>query len=390
MRYRLQTRALAATLGAIGLLLVGLGALAAGSGPVHALTNCDTGDTSLDGEEQAFLGLINQYRAQNGLGALTVSTNLNRAATWMTRDMASNGYFSHTDSLGRAPYNRAIDCGYPQGAGENLAAGGGWATGQAAFDAWKASPGHNSNMLGSYYRQIGISRYYLASSPYGWYWDTDFGATDDGTGGSPPPPPATNTPTPAATNTPTPAPTSTPPPGPTNTPTPAPANTPTPAPTSTPPSGPTNTPTPTPANTPTPAPTSTPPSGPTNTPTPAPANTPTPVPTSTPGTSSTPTPAATPTSSPTPQPAPSSTPGSTLPLQPGTNLLAWPGNDTSPDEALRGLPGIVAIYAYDASTGQWLRYVPGLPSFVNNLVRMHRGQAYWFISTTKASLPIVN
>jgi len=54
------------------------------------------------------------------------------------------------------------------------------------------------------------------------------------------------------------------------------------------------------------------------------------------------------------------------------------------------MSGIVAIYAYDASAGRWLRYVPGLPSFVNNLSRVHRGQAYWFISSTKSSLPIVN
>ena len=88
--------------------------------------------------------------------------------------------------------------------------------------------------------------------------------------------------------------------------------------------------------------------------------------------------------------ASSGAPGSTLPLLPGANLLAWPGTDTSPEEALRGMPGIVAIYAYDTATGQWLRYVAGLPSCVNNLSRMHRGQAYWFIATTKASLPIAN
>jgi len=370
MWYWLHQRALAAMVGAFGLLLVGLGALAAGSVPVRALTNCDTGDTSLDAQEQAFLGLINQYRAQNGLGGLSVSTNLNRAATWMTRDMASKGYFSHTDSLGRAPYNRALDCGYPQGAGENLAAGGGWDTAQAAFDAWKASPGHNANMLGSYYLQIGISRYYLAGSPYGWYWATNFGATNDGTGGPPPPPPATNTP-PPATNTPPPAPTSTPP---------APTSTP-PGPTTTPPAAATSTPTPA-ANTPTPAPTSAPTTAPTSTS----ASPTTAAPTSTPR------PAATsaPTSTPTPAPASGGSPGSSLPLQPGANLVAWPGNDAPPDEALRGMSGIVAIYAYDASAGRWLRYVPGLPSFVNNLSRVHRGQAYWFISSTKSSLPIVN
>ena len=164
-----------------------------------ALTNCTVNDLSVDGEEQAFLGLINQYRAQNGLGALTMSANLNRAASWMAIDMAQKAYFSHTDSLGRSPSTRATDCGYPQGAGENIAAGTVWSTAQAAFDAWKASAGHNANMLGASYRQIGIARYYQAGSQYGWYWVTDFGLTNDGTtiGGSgggtttpPPPPPA--------------------------------------------------------------------------------------------------------------------------------------------------------------------------------------------------------
>jgi len=161
-----------------------------------ALTNCTVTDLSMDGEEQAFLGLINQCRAQNGLGALPTSANLNRAASWMAIDMAQKGYFSHTDSLGRSPSTRATDCGYPQGAGENIAAGTVWSTAQAAFDAWRNSAGHNANMLNGTYRQIGIARYYQSGSQYGWYWVTDFGMTNDGTsaggsgGGTTTPPPA--------------------------------------------------------------------------------------------------------------------------------------------------------------------------------------------------------
>ncbi|MEO6397635.1 MAG: CAP domain-containing protein [Tepidiformaceae bacterium] len=152
--------------------------------PASALTNCSVNDLSIDGEETAFLGLINQYRAQNGLGALTLSSNLNRAASWMVVDLANNNYFSHTDSLGRAPSTRSVDCGYPNGAGENLAAGTVRDTAQEAFDAWKASSGHNANMLTSYYQQIGIARFYSGSSTYGWYWATEFGTVDDGTSGS--------------------------------------------------------------------------------------------------------------------------------------------------------------------------------------------------------------
>ena len=153
-------------------------------GRADALTNCTVSDNTVDAEEQAFLGLINTYRAQNGLAALSMSTNLNRASTWMAADMGVKAYFSHTDSLGRSPSTRAIDCGYPQGAGENIAAGTNWSSASAVFAAWKGSAGHNANMLNGSYKQIGIARVYTAGSPYGWYWVTDFGTTNDGTSGS--------------------------------------------------------------------------------------------------------------------------------------------------------------------------------------------------------------
>lgn len=160
----------------------------------QALTSCDVADNSVDAQESAFLTLINSYRAQNGLAALTLSTNLNRSSSWLAVDMASKNYFSHTDSLGRSPSQRATDCGYPSGAGENIAAGTVWDTAQEAFDAWRNSPGHNANMLNGSYKQIGIARYYGSGSTYGWYWVTDFGLVNDGTsgGGTPTPPPAQN------------------------------------------------------------------------------------------------------------------------------------------------------------------------------------------------------
>lgn len=166
-------------------LVMGFAALA-GIGftkPAGALTNCSVSDLGIDAEEQAFLGLINQYRAQNGLGALTISTNLTRSATWHAVDMGANNYFSHTDSLGRSSSARAQDCGYPTGAGQNIAAGTNWQSAQSVFTAWKNSSGHNANMLQASYRQIGISRAYKAGSTYGWYWVTDFGTTNDGTSG---------------------------------------------------------------------------------------------------------------------------------------------------------------------------------------------------------------
>ncbi len=134
---------------------------------------------TLDGEEAAFCRTINDYRAQNGLGSLRVSASLAKAAEWDTTDMAQKNYFSHTDSLGRDPFQRMAAFGYnfSTAKGENIAAGN--ATAAATFAQWKASAGHNQNMLSSAYKVIGISRSYSAAATYGWYWTTDFGGYSD-------------------------------------------------------------------------------------------------------------------------------------------------------------------------------------------------------------------
>lgn len=262
--------------GAAGLAIVLLLALAAIALPTRpasaATTNCTVSDAALDAEEAKFLQLINTYRAENGVAPLQASTNLNRAAAWMAHDLGDKAYFSHTDSLGRAPSTRAQNCGYPGGAGENIAAGTVQDTAQEAFTMWRNSAGHNANMLNASYRMIGIARAYVSGSPYGWYWVTPFGSTNDGTGGG------ASTPTATPTKTATATPTKTATPTPTKTATPTATATPTrtaiPAPTATGPgrgrgrgstggavTTPTGTATPvvtaTPTKTPTPAPTTT-------------------------------------------------------------------------------------------------------------------------------------
>ncbi len=169
---------------------------------VDAVGACSPTTASTDSEEQAFFGLLNTYRQQNGLGTLALSPTLDRAAAWMAEDLATHSYFSHTSSDGRSPSQRAQDCGYPQAVGENLAAG--LATAQQAFDAWRASPGHNAQMLGTAAVAVGIGRAYGAGSLYGWYWATEFGTVLDG-----PVPQPTDTPQPTSTPRPTNTPTST-------------------------------------------------------------------------------------------------------------------------------------------------------------------------------------
>ena len=76
--------------------------------------------------------------------------------------MGANNYFSHTDSLGRDPFQRMAAFGYNYNTwkGENLAAGAD--TAQGAFNLWKNSPGHNANMLNANFKVIGIARVYSA------------------------------------------------------------------------------------------------------------------------------------------------------------------------------------------------------------------------------------
>lgn len=157
-------------------------ALSAGRGPAPI-----NAATPLDAEEQAFLNLLNQHRAQNGLASLSANTNLQAASEWMSADMGSHNYFSHTDSLGRDPFQRMRDFGYNYNTwlGENIAAG--TSSAQVVFDLWRNSPGHNANMLNPNYKVVGIGRVYTNGSTYGWYWTNDFG------GYLPPPPPTDDT-----------------------------------------------------------------------------------------------------------------------------------------------------------------------------------------------------
>lgn len=163
-------------------------------------------DPSLDAKEETLLQLLNEYRQDNGRDSLAPSAELNAAADWFANDMVSKGYYAddHLDSLGRNPTQRGADFGYPWGVGENLGAGSIFDDPQRILDAWKGSPSHNANLLGSSYEMVGIA---TDTGSYGWYWVLDFGTVltepaPDATSS-----PATPTPPPPGTTTPTPSPT---------------------------------------------------------------------------------------------------------------------------------------------------------------------------------------
>lgn len=128
-----------------------------------------------DKETHRFLVILNRYRRQKGLGPLRMDRNLQRAAQWMSDDMAAKDYLSHSDSKGRDPFERLAAFGYNYNTdkAENVAAG--QKTAEEVLKAWQSSSGHNRNMLDSHFTVIGIGFSYGKKSRYGWYWATSFG-----------------------------------------------------------------------------------------------------------------------------------------------------------------------------------------------------------------------
>lgn len=193
-------------------------ALQAPGKPASALVNCSPATGPMDSAELEVLALMNAERAIAGKAPLKASTTLGRAAAWKSEDPSGRPpAFSHTDSLGRSHRMRMQECGYPWGAGENIAIG--YFSPAGVVDAWMNSPlGHREAILNGSFLVAGVGYFNGA-------WTVNFGMYDDsGNTAEPTTAPASPTiPTATSTSTPTKVPaTATPtqlPPTPTATPT---------------------------------------------------------------------------------------------------------------------------------------------------------------------------
>jgi uncharacterized protein YkwD len=138
--------------------------------------NGENGGYSPDGEERAFLDLINDYRRRNGAGDLALNDQLGAAAEHHSQDMASKNYFSHNLKNGDSAQKNIERHGYTNWTywGENIAAGD--ETAKQVMESWKNSAEHDRAMRDKNFKEIGIGRAYAKSSKYGWYWTTTFGA----------------------------------------------------------------------------------------------------------------------------------------------------------------------------------------------------------------------
>ncbi|MBA3724709.1 MAG: CAP domain-containing protein [Candidatus Levybacteria bacterium] len=125
-------------------------------------------------QEQALFDLINLYRTANNKPQIVWSTLLKKPSAWLSKDMLTTRNLSHTDSLGREPLARLLDCGFPANTafGENIANGA--PSAREVFDAWKASAPHNTIMLDTKYTQAAVSMEVDATGEVA-FWAMDFG-----------------------------------------------------------------------------------------------------------------------------------------------------------------------------------------------------------------------
>lgn len=105
---------------------------------------------------EQLLQQTNQKRAEAGLSALKLDSQLSQAAAGKAADMFTKDYWAHTASDGTTPWDFINKSGYVyMVAGENLAKNFSDSTGVVA--AWMNSSSHRENILRSQYQDIGFA-----------------------------------------------------------------------------------------------------------------------------------------------------------------------------------------------------------------------------------------
>lgn len=91
----------------------------------------------LDGEELAFLALINTFRVAAGDGPLSLQPQLGAAVRFHSQDMVRHRYLAHTVANGETSAENGERFGYRGWTyyGESIAAG--FATAPMIFSAWQ-------------------------------------------------------------------------------------------------------------------------------------------------------------------------------------------------------------------------------------------------------------
>lgn len=118
--------------------------------------------------------LVNVERAGHGCPPVRRNAALEKAAQRHADDMATRGFFDHTNPDGADPGARIIAAGYSWSSyGENIAVG--QATPAAVMRAWMNSPGHRRNILECRSAEIGVGIRFATGGPW---WTQDLASPD--------------------------------------------------------------------------------------------------------------------------------------------------------------------------------------------------------------------
>jgi uncharacterized protein YkwD len=134
-------------------------ALAATTQPVMA----PVATSSMSSLAASVISQTNGDRAKQGLGALSVSSELNRAAAIRAQEIVQ--MFSHTRPDGSAWNTVSSAC-----RGENIAMG--QQTADKVMAAWMTSQGHRENILRASFGSIGVAAIKAGNIMY---WVQEFG-----------------------------------------------------------------------------------------------------------------------------------------------------------------------------------------------------------------------
>ena len=120
--------------------------------------------------------MISGYRANNGLGALTLDPALMQLAEEHSRTMAARDKVDH--NVGKA-FTQRVRGGKADAkvAVENVSAG--YHTLAEAFSGWRDSPPHRANMLNRNVTRMGIAATYSPKSKYKVFWTLILAAPDE-------------------------------------------------------------------------------------------------------------------------------------------------------------------------------------------------------------------
>lgn len=129
-----------------------------------------------DRVRREMIASVNAARKKAGLGPVTGSSRLDKAAQRHAEDMLARGYFAHKSPAGTTVRERAQAAGYNwRTIGENIAYG--QTSVPEVMETWLNSPGHRKNILTASFAELGVGLAMGrgADGKYQIYWVQNFG-----------------------------------------------------------------------------------------------------------------------------------------------------------------------------------------------------------------------